>query len=153
MKNNDIQRLITGVEICGKLTGSKFSYALIKSLKTLTADKDALLKARKHPEGWEKYEEEVTELIKKYAITENGNIKFNNNEPVCGENQDKYRKASKKIEEKYKDLLEADKPLLKDWEKMMEEESAVELFKCKPEDVPEAITVAQRFMISELIDD
>jgi hypothetical protein len=111
------------------LVGSKFAYAIAKNLNIIKPETDALRTAK---------DKIVMKCVK---LGENGKPEIKIIDPETGrgeyiiEKQDEWDKGTK------------------DYDKLLDEESKVKLYKIKISDVPEQITTQQMTAIFELIEE
>jgi len=100
MTNQDLQRLLSGINSCGNLKGVKFSYALSKNRKMIMAELETLQEAIKPSEAFAEYDKKRIELCEKFADQENGKAKLvNNNYVFSDENKAKFEKAMEEIKD------------------------------------------------------
>ena len=157
MKNRQLSILHKGLTDSGKLQGVKFAYAVAKNKKLIEEEVEALNEGLNPSEKFKEYDEKRVELAKEHAEKdEDGNAVMVGEENIKSfdiKDIAKFTKDLEKIQEEYKTELEARDKQLKDYEKLMDEDTKLELQKVKLENVPEEITGEQLELISEIIEE
>lgn len=136
MKNEELYVLYNGLKKCDKLSGVKIAYAIAKNKKVLFQEFQVIESLDAH-KNQVKYEREGIELRKKCVEKDkNGEEKLN----------------IKKYEEGMKELIEKNKKVQEEFNKLMKEENSLKFFTVKMEDIPNDITVEQMDAINCIIE-
>jgi len=150
MTNQDLQRLLSGINSCGNLKGVKFSYALSKNRKMIMAELETLQEAIKPSEAFAEYDKKRIELCEKFADQENGKAKLvNNNYVFSDENKAKFEKAMEEIKDE--EIIKEREAQFKEFNELLKKESDFKPFMIAYEDVPSEITASAMDAIIDLI--
>lgn len=153
MTKADILNLNQALNQLGNLTGVKFAYGVSRNIAILKPELEALQKAIDPTDEYKKFDEERLEIVKKYAKKdEKGEfiIKDNNYEMADQAGFDKEFEEFKK-KDGNKELFDARKKQLDEYNEMLKTESDVKLFKILLSEVPPTINVRQMHGISKII--
>ena len=163
MKNGQLSGLMQGINSCGNLSGFKFAYAMAKNKKAIESEIQTFDELLKADEKLTEYENRRVKLCEKYAKKdENGKVIMIDVKDEKGnkvreqydiEDEDKFIKETDKLGVEYKEVLDERKEQIKKFNEFMLEDSTVELYKVKEDNVPEDITSAQLNSIFDLIEE
>jgi hypothetical protein len=141
MKNKEIVQLFNDIRAFGNLNGVKFSYAIAKNFNILKPEIDIINEVLKP------FNEKHKELAEKFCKKENDRpVIVNDSYTFEGKNEEIFHKE-------FEDLKKKNKKLLDDYDKLLEEESTIKLFKIKLSEVPENISTKQMVSIIELVEE
>jgi hypothetical protein len=153
MTNNDILILSQSLKSLGELSGIKFSYCIAKNSTILDIEVKSLQSVMIPSKEFTEFEEKRVELAKKYSKKdENGNPVFEGNQFVL-EDKKNFEKYFEVLQKENKKVIEARNKQVKDFEKLLEDESNVKLFQIGLDEVPFNISVKQMTSIILLIKD
>ena len=155
MTNNQMFGLKQALEAAGDLRGVKFSYAVAKNLSKINKEVELIQEAIKPSTEYAAYDTKRIELAKEHAK------KDENDKPLMTkrgkefdiEDLPKFEKALEKLKKEHQPAVDARIKQLEEFDKLLLEESKVEIHKVKLEDVPEDITSKQMTSLFEMIDD
>ncbi len=144
--------IVQGADLLKPLSGVKFTYAIAKNMKGLTAEFEALKEANKPVKGMDKYNEEYKEILEAEAKRDaEGNLVQAGSGHVAIANPKLFQKKIKSLEEKFKNELAESKAKNEEFEKFMKEPFAFEFFQFEESVIPENITVEQMGVILEMV--
>lgn len=154
MKNKDILRLSKGFQQVSELRGAKFAYSIARNTDIIKPIVESLEKTLAYDEGYTLYETERVALAMKHSKkSETGDPVIENNRYIV-EKQNKFNEDFKKLNEKHKETLIARENQIREYNKIMEEESEpIELRKVKSDDLPSDIPAFSLTQIIEMIED
>lgn len=137
--------------------GVKLNYAIAKNIALLNSEAEAIKKALEPNAEFQTYNKERIELCEEHAKKdENGKtiktpLANGTEEYVFGENQAKFDKAVKALQEVYKDGITAQEEKLKKDTLFLKEPNKVELHKIDMTEIPEDIDTNQMRALYPLI--
>lgn len=158
MKRTEIVNLYNGLNSVGNLVGVIFGYAVNKNLAILKPEIEALQKALTPSEKFLEYDVKRVDIVKKYAkkdekgefvLLEVGGKKSYD---VAGQ-EDTVENEVKPLKEEYKAAIEDNEKQMIEYNTLLEQESNVELYKVKLENVPKDITAAQMTAIFPIVEE
>ena len=129
--NQDIDRILRGLDGCQKFKGRKFGYMLAKNARTIQKEMEDLEKSVE--DGLDKkLSDDLVEFREKSAnLNAEHKIAFGKPEP------EEFKTEYEKLTKKYKACIEK---YDEDYQEMLKEEANIKIFQCKIKDVPEEIT-------------
>ena len=145
--------LFTGLRVLGNLKGVRFAYAVAKNTNIIKPEIEALQEALKGSDEFLEFEKQRVELAKKHAKKDENGKPLSEGGSFVMENEDKFNVLLEKLKysSKFKSVTKEREDQLKNWEKLMDEESELVLYSIALDSVPEEITTEQMVVISELI--
>jgi hypothetical protein len=151
MKNLEIinlaETLTAYAQQLKSLKGAKFANCIIKNSDLLGKESKTILDSRKIEDSYKEYETKRLELCEKFAEKEeNGkpkkkSINAQNFEYVIDSTNTEFISSIDKLREEYKDILKLQDEHQLDFNKFLDEESTIELFKINIDNVDDAISV------------
>ena len=152
MKNREILELNQALSSLN-LKGFKFSYGVAKNIALLKTEIESLQKTMVASEPFKEYEQARIALAEKYSKKdESGNPIVKGNEYEIAD-REVFDKELIKLQTTHKVAIEERQKQIDDFNKLLEEEAKVELYKIKLEDVPEDITTEEMTAIYVLIEE
>ena len=148
--------LYNGLNAVGHLGGAKFAYAVARNISKLQPEIDALNKAYAASEDFVAYDKERAQLAESHATkvdgkpqktVENGIAKY------VIEDQEKFDKDLKVLQEKHKEAIDKRQKQLDDFQEILKEETEIELYAIPPEYIPENIKAQEMAGILLIIDE
>ncbi|MDY6957581.1 MAG: hypothetical protein SVK08_00355 [Halobacteriota archaeon] len=141
MKRQDLARMKSVMsQIWGEKFPVKFTYALAKNERIITAVLDETNKLLQPPEGYSEWEKQRLELCREMAVKDDdGNPKMQNNNFVI-EDMDEFDKKIEELKKKHPVVDEFEANRKKHAEKMNEEIEDPGLHKVQNEDLPEEMS-------------
>jgi len=133
-------------------------YSLLKNSKLIADEAEALNKAfETDSEEYKDYIQKTQELSQKYGDKdETGELKLTENKMGVivsdPENKKNLTEEIKKLDEDYKDALEARNKELEKYNELLSEEIEIDFNKIKLKDLPDTLTNDAKFAVSVLID-
>lgn len=143
MKRLKLVELFQGLQSVKNLKGVKFSYGVAKNINILKPEIEALQKSVEMTEEFQKYEEERIALARNHAVKDEKGVAMMKDGSFVIADMDAWKKDFKEFNEPYKEVIAKRDEQIKEYNKLLEEEVAVELYKIKMEDVPQDITTGQ----------
>lgn len=151
MTKKESVTLYKNLSLLKGLSGVKFAYAIARNIDKLQAEMKALDTAKEPSEAFETYNTERENLAKKHAVKDDkGQPVISGNEYVIEDN-DAFNKEIKALQKEHAEAIEAYEKQLEDYNKLLQTESEVELYKIPLSDIPENISVEQMSHIYQLI--
>ena len=133
-------------------TNIKWQYAVIKNKKLLESEIKLIQSLRKEVEQMKVYESERVATCVQHCE------KDANNQPIIEENRykvidmDAFNKAMAELQEKYKEAFEEDGKIQAEFEKLLDEEVNIDLYKVKMEFVPNNLkSFEAEYLIDKMI--
>jgi len=148
--------LYKGLNAVGHLRGAKFAYAIARNISKLQPEIDALNKAYATSDDFVVYDKERAKLAENHAIKvdgkpqktiENGMAKY------VIEDQEKFDKELKVLQEKHKEAVDKRQKQLEDFQEILKEETEIELYFISAEYIPEDIKAQEMAGILLIIDE
>jgi len=118
----------------------KFSYALIKNIKSIESEIKNLNEIIKPTENFLKFEQE------RLIVCQNHSIKDENSEPISNgdeyqiEDMNKFNIDLEPLKIKYQDTLAKRQKQIEKYNSLLNQEIEIDLIKIGPDDLPDAIT-------------
>lgn len=153
MKKRELFPLLEGFGAVKDLPGVKFAYAVAKNNKAVTAEVETIQESAKFRDDFEAYEKARLELVKAHAVLEdNGEPKVNGvGYIIKADERAMFDAAAELLRTEHKDACDHRDEQLRDYSKLLEEDTDIDLHKVKQEDLPEAITGGQMAGIFEMV--
>lgn len=153
MTRQKLVELYQSLNAVGNLRGVKFAYAVIRNLNILQPEIEALQKSAEPSKDFNIFEMARVELAKKHAKKDkNGEAVVEANQFVI-ENKEKFDKEFVLLRKKHKEAVANRDKQIAEYNKLLEEEVKIELFKIKMSDVPQDISTEQLKGIFEVIEE
>lgn len=153
MKNIDLFRIRQGLEKLSDRKGVRFAYIVVKNKKILDDELEILRKSIEPSENFSEFEQKRVELCETHAKKdENGQSILDGGNYVI-ETKEVFDKEMTKLREEFKDTLDERIKQQEDYEKLLQQETDVELKKIKFEELPNDITASELEQIKELIEE
>lgn len=151
MKKKDIYQLYNGLQTIRGLEGVKFNYAINRNISLTKPEVEAIQAASNPSEIFIAFENERVALAQKHAKkNEDGSPKTVGSKYEV-EDQAAFDAEFAALKETHKEAVAQREQQIKDVEKLLEEESTIELHKISMEEIPEKITTEQMSVIFPLI--
>jgi len=154
MKNSELAPLHRALTNVGNLKGVKFSYAVAKNMSIIEKELEIIgeTKAAKDFLEFDKQRQEKRlKLLEKHAK------KDEDGKPIKKENGDyeleSISKFTKEVSALFEIEYEANKEVVDEYQKLLDQEAEIEFHKVKLENVPEDITTGQMNLIFPIIDE
>lgn len=151
-----INQAITKLLEEGQVKSKGLVYALVKNIKKLEPEVEALQKAfQTDSEDFKKYVEETRAVYTEYVDTdEQGNFKTVANGVILKREEDKETvgKLITEIDEKYSEAIKERNEELKKYQELLEEDSDVDFIKFKLADFPDEVAPGLIYVLDELIE-
>jgi hypothetical protein len=158
LKKKDLFRLREGLKAVGDYKGSKFSYAVVKTLRKIEVEVADIQKTNVWSDEYKEFEKERMKIATQYAMKDkDGNpitfqegtaIKFR----VDDADQDECNAAIDELKEKYADAVKEQEEKDRDFEKLLEEPACTKLHTVPEDVVPKEITPRHMNGIFEMIE-
>ena len=147
-----VLEIVQGYEVLKSLSGIKLAYAISKNMTALKREQESIKEAVPKNKDLEKYREQYSEILEEEAkMDENGNFIPVGNGNVAITNLTSFKAKVKVLDEKYAVQLAAQKANEKQFEDFLSEEFEFDFFQFEEVNLPEAITVEQIGLLSEMI--
>jgi len=159
MKNKEILQLYNALQDVSNLSGVKFAYAVSRNINKVKPTLNSLEEAINPKEEYKEFESKRVELAKKYAKkNENGepvtNTDLDNNTKTYEiENQKAFQKEMTKLQKEYAQAITNREKQIEEYKNLLEEETQIDFYKIKKENLPEDITAQQLTGIFAIIED
>ena len=159
LKKKDLKELKKSIAECRKLTGAKFSFALVKNFDKIEKELKQLEESRKKPsEKLALYNELEGELIKKLALkNEKGDYIIQKNADGTSkytfDDLEKVNNGVIKLQKANPEAMEELKKDNEDYNTLLDEPAGIDFYKVKIDFVPDTITVEQLASIECLIEE
>lgn len=141
------------------LKGIKFNYAISKNKALLDAEVKSIHSALDMSDEYKAFEEKRIELAKEYAKRDDTNTPLEERNPQTGQtkfimkDQQAFDVAFKVLSDENKELVDARKKQIEDFNLFLDKENELSLYKIKLEEIPEDITTEQMVGIYPLIEE
>lgn len=154
LKGKEIMELSIWLQEAADNKGQKFSYAVAKNLVEIKKKVKELQDIKEPTKEYKKFDEKRIKLAEKFADKgqDGKSLIANRNYVIIGKKKE-WDKAFKEFSKENKKVLDAYKKQLNDYNKALEKEFEVEVFKIKQEDMSEDITANQRIGLMALIEE
>lgn len=154
MKKSEIISLYNGLNSVGNLVGVIFGYACRKNIDIIKPEIEALQVAVTPSKEFLELDQKRVDIVKKYANKdEKGNALIVNNQFDVKGNEETVEKEVGVLRDENKDIFEARDKQVNEYNKLLDEDAKVELYKVKLENVPKEITAAQMNSIFAIIEE
>lgn len=151
MTNKKVFELYDAFFTLKGLKGVQLNYAIARNTDYLKSEVEAMKKTLEASDGFKKYDEARIALAKKHAQKdEKGNPVIIGNEFQL-EDKEVFDKEFAALKEEHKKEIEERQTQLKDFEKLLEEESSIEFHKIPVSTLPEDITTEQMVALLPII--
>ncbi len=118
----------------------KFSYALIKNIKTIESDINKLNEIIKPDNDFIQFEQERIGICHSHAIKDENEEPILNGDEFQIENMEQFNLALEPIKIKYQDVLSNRQQQIEKYNSLLDNEINMELVKIGPDDLPDTIT-------------
>ena len=156
MLNSDLVRILSGLGSVGNLKGKavnrvKFAYAVAKNKRLVQAEVEDLKSGLKPSKEYEKFEEDRIALCVKHSEenAEGKPIFIDNHYRI--KDQKAFDKAFKSLKKKYEKAIDMREESFDNYNKILKEETKLELHLIDYENIPDDITPDQIGNIFEII--
>lgn len=147
-----VLEIVQGYEVLKSLSGIKLAYAISKNMTALKREQESIKEALPKNKDLEKYREQYSEILEVEAKRdENGNFIPVGNGNVAISNLSGFKVKVKVLDEKYAVQLAAQKANEKMFEDFLAEEFEFDFYQFDEASLPEAITVEQIGLLTEMI--
>lgn len=152
MKNKELLELYEFLHKIN-LKGVKFSYAIAKNIALIKPEVESLQKSIDMTEEYKEFDAKRIELAKKHAK------KDKNGEPLVVDknyvpgNEAELEKEFAVLKEENKELVEARKKQMDEFNELLDKQNDVKLYKINIKDIPEEISSQQMTQIFQLIEE
>lgn len=154
MDKNDTISLYNGIHSVMGLVGVIFGYALNKNLEIMRPEIEALQKAITPSEKFIEYDKKRVEIVKKHALKdEKGDFIVNASGYDVGDNISIVEEEIKPLNEEYAKAIKDREDQIKEYNKLIKEDSSIKLYKVKLENLPKDITGEQQKAIFPIIEE
>lgn len=153
MKRLKLVELFQGLQEVKPLKGVKFSYGVVKNINIIKPEIEALQKSMEMSEEFQKYEEERIALARKHATKDEKGMPMTKANSFVIADMEAWKKDFDELNEVNKEIVSAREEQIKEYNKLLEEDITVELYKIKMEDVPQDITTGQLEGIFPIIEE
>lgn len=118
----------------------KFSYALIKNIKTIESEINRLNEIIKPTEDFLQFEQERIAICRSHAIKDENGEPILNGDEFQIEDMSKFNSDLEPMKMKYQDVLHKRQQQIEKYNSLLDEQVEVELIKIGPDDLPDSIT-------------
>lgn len=118
----------------------KFSYALIKNIKSIESDINELNEIIKPNEDFLQFEQERISVCKSHAIKDENGEPILNGDEFQIENMEQFNADLEPMKVKYQDVLSKRQKQIEEYNTLLDEEIQEDLIKIGPDDLPDGIT-------------
>lgn len=152
MQNKKLVELYQGLNSVKDLKGVKFAYGIVKNINIIKSEIEAFQESINPTKEFMAFENGRIELAKKHSK------KDDKGNPVIADNQyevedkDKFEESFLELREKHKEAIDKREKQAEEYNKLLAEESKIELHKIKMSDVPDNISPEQLAAIFDIID-
>ncbi len=159
MQNRDVFTLLDGLNAVGNLTGVKFVYAVARTRQRLERAAATLKEAVSPLEAFETYDRARQDLCQENAAKDEQGRPAQARGPagihwvIEPERQEAFDAATVALMAEHREAIAGRDQQLADYEKLLDEESDVDLYLVRKEDLPEAINAGQLIKIIAMVHD
>lgn len=152
MKNSELFGLYDWLEAVSNIGWARFAYWVAKNKKIILNELKTIESANEPTEEYKNFEKERIELCEKMANKdENWEVK------IIGKSYDisdfdGFNSELQKLREKHKNALDEMQKKNEEYQKLLDQESVIELFTIRHEVIPECITAKQLDPIMAVIE-
>jgi hypothetical protein len=147
-----VLEIVQGYEVLKSLSGIKLAYAISKNMAALKREQESIKEAVPKNKDLEKYREQYSVILEQEAkMDKDGNFISVGNGNVAITNLTSFKSKVKVLDEKYAVQLSVQKVNEKKFEDFLSEEFEFDFFQFDESNLPEAITVEQIGLLSEMI--
>ncbi len=162
MKNRELLELYRGLSGIKNILGVRINYAIVKNINKIREESESFEKIILPSDKYKEYDLKRIEIVKKHTKkNEKGEPLFMLDDPSTGAgrydvedgwdfNQDQEIIDLKK---EYADEIEKRESQIKEYDKLLEEESHLELFKIKLDIIPESVSTEQMNVLYKIIEE
>lgn len=118
----------------------KFSYALIKNIKSIESDINELNQIIKPNEDFLQFEKERISVCRSHAIKDENGEPILNGDEFQIENMEQFNADLEPMKVKYQDVLSERQKQIEEYNSLLDEEIQEDLIKVGPDDLPDGIT-------------
>ena len=154
LTRREILNLNAGFRLVANLSGLQFAYTIARNSEQLKSEVRAIQKVAKAEEDYVTYDKDRVELVKKYAVKENGTEKIvgeGENAHYVISNQEDFDKELKELQKKHRKAIDRRIEQEKELDAFLDKEVEVVLFMLKFEDLPQNITPGQLEALSPIL--
>lgn len=152
MTNKDKIKLY-GALLGLNVKGVKFNYAVAKNISILEKEVESLKASLKTTQEYDKYDEQRVELAKKHAEKDENGEAIIKDKSYYIKDSEKFEKEFDKLKKEYSKVVEEREKQIADYNKLLDEDSTIELHKIAKDDLPEELTTQQLFGIIEIVEE
>lgn len=161
LKKKDLIVLYNGLNSVGNLVGVFFGYAVNRNLEKMRPEIEALQKAVTPSKEFTEYDVKRVEIVKKYAKKDEKTGEFiikdkgvaGKESYDVGDNAEVVEKEVGAFKEENKAVVEAHEKKMEEYNALLEQDSTVELYKVKLENVPKEITASQMAAVFPIVEE
>ena len=152
MKNRDLYTIYQGLQSVSNIWWARFSYWVSKNKKLIYDELKSIEESLITNDEYKEFDKKRIELCEKHSKKDEKweAIKISNNYDI--ENMEDFMKETGDLREEYKTTIDEQQKNTDDYNKLLDEEIKIELFKIKSEILPEEITANQLDPIISIID-
>lgn len=153
MTKKEIIILKNSITACTNLVGVKFAYAMAKNSALLQPELDALEKASTPTKEFQEYDSKRLELIQKYVAKDKEGKPLEVGGSYVLEDPELWGKVFEEFKKQgdNQKIVDDRQKQSDDYNKLLEENVEITLFKVALEDIPPTITTGQLIGISSLV--
>ena len=154
MKNKDLYTLEVALEKVKDLKGIKFSLCVVKNKKLIKNELEDLQKVKPvTPQQYIEYETKRIELCREYALLDDdGKPTIQNDNYIIDQSRiESFKKAVEKMSKPYKEIIEKYSKEAEDFNKILEEDVILNLYKIDEDELPSEITAEQLEIIYDYL--
>ena len=150
MKNKQIPEILEKLKKVS-LTG-KTAYAVARNIHILESEMLNFQTMVKPTKEYLAFEDERIKLATKHAKKDEKGNAITENRNFVLENQAEFEKEFEELKEKNKSVIEFREKQMSDFDKFAEEESKIEFYKIKEDEIPETATVDDYYVLGFFIE-
>jgi hypothetical protein len=151
MTKNNLFNLYTTLKAIN-VKGVKFNYAVAKNINLIEPEVKAFQKAGAPSPEFTAYEKERVELAKSHAKKDEKGRPLSKDNRYDIENQELFDTEFEALKETHKDAIDARNKQVEELNAILEEETKLDLFKVKQEDLSEELTTQQLTGIMDIVE-
>lgn len=152
MKNKELLELYEFLHKIN-LKGVKFSYAIAKNISIIKPEVESLQKSIDMTEEYKEFDAKRIELAKKHAKKDKNGEPLVVDKNYVPENEAELEKKFAVLKEENKELVEARKKQMDEFNELLDKQNDVKLYKISIKDIPEEISSQQMTQIFQLIEE
>jgi len=135
------------------LKGVKFNYGILKNINKIKPEIESLQESSKPTPEFQEFEKKRVELAKECAKKDDKDKPVIEGDQYQIEDRKAFDKKLDKMREESKVTIDAREKQIEEYNKMLDEEVSIDLYKIKLDVIPEDITSEQMNSISEIIEE